>query len=293
MVDALSRLPRPSGSPAIIDDAPVALQAVIAALKGGPISLESIRQHTDEDAVLSQVKRYIHTRWPNKNRLATELLPYYYICNELSLEEMCISRGEHRFVLPTSLQQRVLMAAHEGHPGIVRAKRQLRASYWWPQQDKSIENYVRYCTACQDKAHKTTVVPPSSIPRPEKSWCKLAMDICGPFAMAPHHHHRFVTVVIDYYSGFAEVLSGDISSAKMIKWLTQLFARYGNPDTLVTDNGRQFVSADFREFLHRRDFQHLTSAVYNPQQNGRAEAWNKFLKNGVQTFQGRDFEQGI
>ena len=66
MADAPSRLPRPSGTPAVIDDTPVELQAVIAALKGGTISLERIRQHTDEDPILSRVKRYIRTRWPKK-----------------------------------------------------------------------------------------------------------------------------------------------------------------------------------------------------------------------------------
>ena len=119
------------------------------------------------------------------------------------------------------------------------------------------------------------------------------MDICGPFAVAPHHQ-RFVTVVIDYHYGYPEVLlSGDITSDRLVKWLTQLFARYGNTDALVTDNGRQFVSNEFREFLRCRDIAHITSAVYNPQQNGRVEVWNRFLKNGVQTFQGRDFEQSI
>ena len=263
MADALSRLPQQTCEPAIDDDDPVELQATITTLQHGPISLESIRQHTDEDTVLSQVKRYIHGHWPTKQQLDTQFLPYYRVRKELSLEEMCVTRGEHRFVIPASLQQRILTAAHEGHPGIVRAKRQLRASYWWPGQDKAVEEFVRHCAACQDsaKSHKSTVIPPSSIPRPDEPWRKLAMDICGPFAVAPHHQ-RFVTVVIDYHSGYPEVLlSGDITSDRLVKWLTQLFARYGNPDALVTDNGRQFVSNEFCQFLRCRDIAHITSAI--------------------------------
>ena len=103
MADALNRLPRPSGTPAIIKDTPVEPHAVIAALKGEPPPLESIQQHTDEDTTLSQVKQCICTCWPNKKCLDTEILPYYYICNELPLEKMYISCSEHRFVLPTSL----------------------------------------------------------------------------------------------------------------------------------------------------------------------------------------------
>ena len=59
---------------------------------------------------------------------------------------------------------------------------------------------------------------------------------------------------------------------------------YVVPDNLPAVAGRDLIQALSLP---------VTSAVYNPQQNGRAEAWNKFLKNGVQTFQGRDFEQGI
>ena len=196
---------------------------------------------------------------------------------------------------PSITAARVLTAAHDGHPGIVRAKRQLRATYWWPGQDKDVEEFVRHCTACHDsaKAYKSTTVPPNNIPRSQEPWQKIALDICGPFAVAPRHQ-RFATVAIDYYSGFPEVLlSGDISFMRLIQWLTQLFARYGNPDSVVTDNGPQFVSNEFREFLRLRDIRQLTSAVYNPQQNGRVEMWNRFLKQGVQTFQGGNFEGGV
>ena len=56
------------------------------------------------------------------------------------------------------------------------------------------------------------------------------------------------------YSGFTEVLLfRETSSVRIIKWLTQLFARYGNPDSLLTDNGPQFVSDEFRDFLRNRD----------------------------------------
>ena len=138
-------------------------------------------------------------------------------------------------------------------------------------------------------------LPPSKIPKPQEPWQKITLDICRPFAVVPHHQ-CFATVnsAIDYYSGFPEVLlSSNISSTWIIKWLTQLFTRYGNPNSVVTDNGPQFVSHKFREFLQCRDIQQLTSAIYNPQQNGRVEVWNKFFKQGVQTFQGHDFEQGV
>ena len=44
------------------------------------------------------------------------------------------------------MQQTILNAA-QGHPGIVRAKRQLRLTYWWPGMDSRVENHVKHCIA--------------------------------------------------------------------------------------------------------------------------------------------------
>ena len=46
-------------------------------------------------------------------------------------------------------------------------------------------------------------------------------------------------------TGYPEILlSDDITPGRLIKWLTEVFARFGNPAVAVTDNGRQFVSDD-------------------------------------------------
>ena len=300
IADALSRLPQPScdQKPAIEEeDGPTALQKTIAALTAGPISVESIQKHTQADPLLTKVIEYTKSVWPDKKKLERSLLPFYQVRDDLAVEDGCLTRSEHRFVVPASMQQTILKTAHEGHPGIVRAKRQLRQVYWWPRQAAHVEEFVKHCLACQDsaKSHKPTQIPCQQIEQPSEPWKKIGIDICGPFANAPQHQ-RFVTVVIDYHSGFPEVLlSGEITSTRIIRWLTEIFARYGNPSIIVSDNGRQFVSEEFKSFLRHRDILHWTAAVYNPQQNGKVEAFNRFLKHGVQTFNTakKAFEDGI
>ncbi|GFO26929.1 Gag-Pol protein [Plakobranchus ocellatus] len=48
-----------------------------------------------------------------------------------------------------AFRRRLLTKAHEDHPCIVRMKRKLHQSYWWPGQDKDIDNFVKYCADCQ------------------------------------------------------------------------------------------------------------------------------------------------
>ena len=50
-----------------------------------------------------------------------------------------------------------------------------------------------------------------------------------------------------------------------------IFAQHGIPETLVTDNGRQFISREFKKFSKEWNFQHITSSPYYPQSNGEAE----------------------
>ncbi|PAA81898.1 hypothetical protein BOX15_Mlig018724g1 [Macrostomum lignano] len=176
-------------------------------------------------------------------------------------------------------------------------KRLLRPAYWWPGMDDAITNHVKFCLPCQDsaKAHKTIVPDGGPIDKPDRPWSKLAIDITGPFATAPHNQ-RFIVVLIDYFSSYPEVLlTGETSSPRIIKWPTEVFDRFGNPDTLVSDNGSSFVSKEMKEFLATRDIRQECVPLYEPRRNGKVEVFNRTLKHAAQTFEAdkKSFENGI
>ena len=62
----------------------------------------------------------------------------------------------------------------------------------------------------------------------------------------------------------------------IIKGLKAVFAWFGIPDVVVTDNGPQLSSAEFSGFSCIWGFDHVTSSPKYPQSNGKA-------KNGVKT----------
>ena len=53
------------------------------------------------------------------------------------------------------------------------------------------------------------------------------------------------------------------------------------PDTIVIDNGTQFVSKVFENFCVKFNIVHLTSPVFHPASNGEAERFVQTFKHGI------------
>ena len=74
------------------------------------------------------------------------------------------------------------------------------------------------------------------------------------------------------------------TSINTIEHLRNIFATYGLPEMLVTDNASYFTSQKFQDFAKINRICHVTSAPYHPASNGLAE-------RSVQTV--RVFEETI
>ncbi|CAB3983765.1 retrotransposon-like family member retr-1 [Paramuricea clavata] len=63
----------------------------------------------------------------------------------------------------------------------------------------------------------------------------------------------------------------DSTSNTVVNVLQQHLARYGLPEILYTDNGPEFSSKEFFNFVRKYQFQHVTSSPTFPQSNGFVE----------------------
>jgi transposase InsO family protein len=82
------------------------------------------------------------------------------------------------------------------------------------------------------------------------------------------------------YSDFWELdnVTGDTASQVIVDKTKNHFARHGIPDTVLTDNGPQFIAAHYEQFSREWEFEHITSSPYHSQSNGKAEATVKIAK---------------
>ena len=115
---------------------------------------------------------------------------------------------------------------------------------------------------------------------PDRPWSRFAAD---QFKL----HGKDYIVVVDFYSDFIEVkMLQENTSSAVIEFLKEQFSRHGIPDTLVTDNGLQFTSQEFKQFTHSWEFFHVSSP-HNHKSNGKVEAALKVAKSLLKKGQQR------
>ena len=265
--DGLSRLPLPAPESEGISTAALVNLTQIEAL---PISRHQLQHSTERDRVLSRVVKYTQNGWPKQ--WEPELKPFRNRQHELTVEEGCLLMGV-RVIVPEKLRAAVLDELHIGHPGIVRMKSLARLHVWWPGIDKQIEEAVRSCGSCQGIRNKPQPVPLHPWVWPTCAWQRIHVDFAGPFK-----GHAFL-IIVDAYSKWVEVIPmTSTTSQSTILELRKLFAAYGLPEHLISDNGPQFVSIEFESFLKMNGISHTCSAPYHPQTNGEAERFVQTLK---------------
>lgn len=112
---------------------------------------------------------------------------------------------------------------------------------------------------------------------PSGPWKRIAMDLMGPFPTGEN-----ILVLTDYYSKFVEVeIMRKISTEKIIPVLKRIFALHGLPETVVTDNGPQFVSGQMETFFKENGIDHHRVTPYWPQANGQVERQNQTILKAI------------
>ena len=73
----------------------------------------------------------------------------------------------------------------------------------------------------------------------------------------------------------------ETTSGTTIKELRKLFASYGLPRQVVTDNGPQFTSNEFSVFMKSNGVKHIKCSPYHPSSNGAAEHFVQTFKRSI------------
>ena len=253
---------------------------VLSSLPISDTKLRELQRETSSDSTLQNVKDYVQQGWPrNKKDLDPQVQPYYQYCNEITTANDLLLRNE-RIIVPNTMRPEMRTKIHAGHLGIERSEVRAREALFWPGMTSEIADMIGNCSIClehRNKQRKEYLIPHEI---PDQPWVKVGTDLFNL-------KNKNYLLVVDYHSKFFEIcLLPDTLSSTIVTHMKSIFARYGIPKIVISDNGPQYSSIHFTSFAKQWDFKHVTSSPRYPQSNGMAERTvqtvKKLIKKALQ-----------
>ena len=241
-----------------------------------PVSAQRIATETAHDPTLARALQLTQNGWTITCD-DQELKPYFNRRHELSIEQGCLLWGL-RVIIPPSLRSRVLEELHREHPGVSRMKSIARSHLWWPRLDESIAALASACPDCSRVKNNPPKAPLYPWTWPAKPWQRIHID----FATYNSLHYL---VLVDAHSKWPEVIGPMKSTCAdaTADALRSVFARYGLPEQIVSDNGPPYQSKEYDNFLKQNGVQKILVSPYHPSSNGQAERFIQTFKRFLET----------
>lgn len=236
-----------------------------------PVNHKIIARYTSYDPVLNRVYGFCLHGWPSKMDFDEKFHNFFDKSSQLHIQHGCLMWG-FRVVVPDKLRQNILEFLHESHLGINKIKSLARSYVWWPTIEKDIEALCKNCNIC-NTFRQSPVKSIKPWPIEMTPWTRIHIDFLGPI-----FGNKYI-VIVDSFSKWLEVFKMNITTAQTtLTCLRQLFARFGLPKIIVTDNGPPFFSFEFSKFMKENGINHIFSPPYHPESNGQAENSVKTIK---------------
>lgn len=196
--------------------------------------------------------------------------------------------------VPDELTSVVIQRAHDtpmsAHRGVEKTVDLLRRYFFWPGLARQARNYVLNCDSCKQAKSPNQILRPVmgqqfSVERP---WQMIYTDLLGPYPRSSAGNTHLL-VVLDKFTKFVLIQPlRKANSTAIIKFLqSSVFNIFGVPETLLSDNGVQYISQKFKIFLEKYGVNHIRTAVYSPQVNA-SERVNRSILSAIRARIGAD-----
>jgi hypothetical protein len=121
-------------------------------------------------------------------------------------------------------------------------------NYWWPKMRASIEKYVRRCDPCQRrKENRKMIAPLGDVKEPKIPFEVTSMDIVGSYPTP--RGNKYLLTFIYHLTKYAEAFPIPDHTAETCAsvYSSLIITRHGSGSTLITDQGREFMSSFFQK----------------------------------------------
>lgn len=160
-----------------------------------------------------------------------------------------------------------------------------------------ITNTVNSCQSCQrEKDYTTKYGILNGEIYATRAFQTVSTDIMGPIPLNEFkgEGNIFVLAISDCFTRFIKLFPiKNITAKKITKCMKQYTETHTSIERVISDQGTQFMSKEFKKLLKDKKIIHTICSAYNPTANGLIERANRNIGNSLRTLKGMDFKKAI
>ena len=242
------------------------------------IAMDEIYKLQSRSTLLVQLRKHLHvpsSGWPKV------LNPYRRHYQALKLcDDLLIYQGEQAAPVVTfkvMVDLMLLVHYQMAHIGRQKLIEVVRSQAWHPSMTKIASDITSSCDGCQRMKVSSIIAPPVCKIQTSRPFELLALDLLN---LPKSHGYLACLVVVDHHSKWLSVVpvasktSLAVANAFEQRVLPSLLR---TPEKVLSDNGPEFVGANFNEMLLNHNVDHIYTTPNRPPSNGLAERTNRTL----------------
>ena len=198
-----------------------------------------------------------------------------------------VEDGNVRIILPEILRLTAYHQAHSLlHMGTEKTIEAIEKDFWWPGMKTDIAHWVKSCMKCQcNKIHRHNWPKIGAFSTTPERLQFVHMDTVGPIE-PPSNGNRYILTMRDRSSGMMGTSAIPNKKAQTMRnsivngWI----AHYGVPQTVLTDNGKEFKNSLISATFDQLNIDHRFTDTYSPNTNGMIERAHRSINVALRSL---------
>jgi hypothetical protein len=202
--------------------------------------------------------------------------------NDFMIEDTSLEESQEKIKIQNEREEDFLRYVHEvsGHAGVITNYYNLKDFFNIRNLMLKIKKINKDCEICKKFKHYNVNKSNKCSIEAEAPFTNLSSDIFGPFSIEDYIHEEegrngyFITIT-DVYTRLTKVkFVTNIMAEELVKTLKEWIIKYGKPKAIIMDNGTQYTSGIFKDFLVQACIEGRYIPKYTPSANGISERIN-------------------
>ncbi|XP_061185787.1 uncharacterized protein K02A2.6-like [Saccostrea echinata] len=176
-------------------------------------------------------------------------------------------------------------ARTSGHLRVHKTLERVRDRFYWTGLQSDVRSYVTGCPQCKKRKNLSAGKSYMQVDQTDSPLERIATDIMGPMPET-NRTNKYLLVIADYFTKWTEAypmknMEGQTVAEVLVG---QFFTRFGVPEVIHSDQGRQYESRMFKDICSLLGIRKTRTTAFHPKSDGMVERFNKTLATMLSAY---------